>query len=177
MIDQAAAQQTVTAAIQATGAAASSDRAALIAGIQQLTAVVSQLAQLGGHITTGGMAAHVLEWAKGKPGFSAFWDDLSNRAKVVWAAGLAAIPAAGIVFTFSHPSDGHFILEFEHLTLATFGVFLWSFMQNWFAQQAYYQSVLKARTVSGPSEKEQAKPSPPPPVPVVAVQPQGVPNV
>ena len=162
MIDQAAAQTGVTAAIQATGAAASADRAALIAGIQQLTTVVSQLAQLGGHVTTGGMSAHVLEWAKSKPWFSTFWSNLSDRGKVIVGAILAAGPAAGIVFTFQHPNDGHFILEFEHLTLATFGVFLWSFAQNWLMQQAYYASVLKPRTVSGPTEKQ----SPVAPVPV-----------
>jgi hypothetical protein len=126
------------------------DPVALAQQMQQLNTLLGQLVQTGSHLMTGGMSAHVLEWLKGKPGVAPIWNALSSRAKVIWGALVAALPAAGIVFTFKHAPDGDFILNIHDLNWVTFGIFAWSFLQNWFAQQGYYQTVLKPRPVSGP---------------------------
>ena len=137
----------------------------LVAQVAQISAALTQLTALGSHVMTGGMTAHVLEWAKGRTAFAALWDKLNARWKAISAAAVAAVPAAGIVFTFSHPGDGHFVFDLNNLTLTTGGIFLWSFVQNWFVQQGYYQLVLKPKEVSGPALSQ--KPSTAQPVPVV----------
>jgi hypothetical protein len=125
------------------------DAAALANQLALLNTGVSQLVQFFTHVSTGAMTAHVIEWAKGTTVLGGLWRSLSPRLKV-WAGMLAAaLPAAGITFTFSHPADGAYVLAVSNLTVATFFVFAWSLLQNWVMQQGWYQAVIKPRAVTG----------------------------
>lgn len=140
----------------------------LLNQIVQLNTAAKQIAEALGHLTTGGMTAYVIQWAKGKPNIAKVWTALTDRAKTVVTALLAAASGAGIVVTFTHPGNGHWILDIDHLTLATFGLFVWAFVQNWFWQTVTYTSALKPKAVVGPAEPQ---PQPPVPVTVQGVKP------
>lgn len=141
--------------------------------IANLNILLSQLVQFTSHVSTGAMTAHVIEWLKARPGLSKLWDLLSDRGKVVVGFLAAAIPAAGITFTFYHPADqpNTYGIIFSGLTTATLGKLGWSLLQNWWAQQAYYASVIKAKAVTGIPHVEGKKIEPPAPV-VVAPAPR-----
>lgn len=138
----------------------------LTESIRQLNRLLSQLVEGGSHLVTGGMAAHALEYLKGKSTIAKVWATFSDRARTVVSAGVAAAAGAGIVITFQHDSHGHFMLMADNLTWTTAGVFLWSSLQNWLWQQAWFMAVIKDKAVVGPTPTP-AHPTPPP-VPVIA---------
>lgn len=144
--------------------------------ITQLNKLLQQLSEGGSHLVTGGMAAHALEWLKKKDGINKIWVQLSDRTKTLFSALVAALSGAGIVLTFQHPGNGHYILDIDHLTLATFGLFLWSALQNWLWQQGWYMSVIKPKPVVGPVPAPVGQPQPHvEPVPVVVADPHATP--
>ena len=127
----------------------------LLNQIVLLNATLKQLAEGGSHAVTGGIAAYLIEYAKNKPTISKFWVQLSDRAKTIWTVLVAAASGAGIVVTFVHPGDGHWILDIDHLTFATAGIFAWGAIQNLFWQKTMHLTVLKPRAVTGPSPQPQ----------------------
>jgi hypothetical protein len=134
--------------------------------IANLNTLLSQLVQFTSHVSTGAMTAHVLEWLKVRPGLSKMWALLSDRGKVTAGFIAAALPAAGITFTFYHPADqpNTYGVIFSGLTAVTLSKFGWSLLQNWWAQQAYYASVIRAKAVTGVPHVEGARVEPPAPV-------------
>lgn len=122
---------------------------ALTDQIGQLNKLLSQLLEGGSHLVTGGMAAHAIQWLKTKPFIARRWADYSDQRKAFMGALAAALPASGIVFTFQHPGNGHWLLDVDHLTLVTAGLFAWSFLQNWLWQQGWYMSVIKPKPITG----------------------------
>lgn len=119
--------------------------------VAQLNATMAQLAQFSQHVGTGAMTAHVIEWLKTRPSIAWFWNGLSNRGKVIAGLLAAALPAAGISFTFQHPADatGTYVFTFAGVSAATAGRLVWSLAQNWVFQQGWYQSVIKPKPVAG----------------------------
>lgn len=146
----------------------------LSAQITELTKVISGLAQTGTHATVSGIAAHVIEWLKGKPGFARLWTALSKRQKTIAAALTAALTSSGISYTWHvDPTDPHaYIFRVAGISMAAMGVFLWSFSQSFVFQQAWYIGLLKPKEVVGPAPSVTSTGSggvAPDPVPVKAV--------
>lgn len=136
----------------------------LTAQIANLNILIGQLAQFTSHVSTGAMTAHVLQWVKTRQSIAPIWARLSDRAKVIAGMFAAAVPAAGITFTFSHPAADAFGFMVTGLTWGSAATLLWSLLQNWVMQQGWYQSVIKAKPVVGVPH---AAPSGAPPDPVV----------
>ena len=120
----------------------------LSAQIGNLNALLGQLAQFTSHVSTGAMTAQVIQWVKTRSAVAPIWTKLSDRTKVLAGMIAAAFPAAGIVFTFSHPAAGHYIFDFQNVTVLTVATFLWSLLQNWVFQQGWYATVIKPKAVS-----------------------------
>lgn len=150
-----AAAQTVTQAVTAAGAQATTDRAALLEGIHRLTDVVGQLVQLGAHVTTGGATVYAIEVLKRQPWFLKIWTLYGPKWKLFIAAIAAAIPAAGIAVTFQHTDPGDYILHIQNLTGVTFWKFLWSLAQGLTMQQAFYDGAVRPRSVAGTTSQNQ----------------------
>ncbi len=131
------------------------------AQIANLNVLIGQLVQFTSHVSTGAMTAHVIQWVKTRASIAPIWTRLSDRMKVIAGIIAAAVPAAGIVFTFSHPAAGHYIFDFQNVTLATLGTLIWSLAQNLIWQQGYYQSVIKAKPVTGVPPKPGVAPADP----------------
>lgn len=141
----------------------------LVAQVANLNALLSQLSQFTSHVSTGAMTAHAIQWLKGGK-LGALWKMLSDRGKVIAGLLAAALPAAGITFTFSHPSADTYGFIFAGVTWGAVATFVWSLLQNWVFQQGWYQSVIKAKEVTGVAPKTDAPAPPSAPVAVVEVR-------
>lgn len=127
----------------------------LLVQILQLNSILKQLSEGMTHLVTGGMAAHAIEWLKGRGWFSRHWNQLEGEGKAFWSAVIAAASGAGIVLTFAHPGNGHYIIDLDHLTPETGSLFVWSFLQNWLWQQGWYMKVIRPQPVTGPAPSQQ----------------------
>jgi hypothetical protein len=148
--------------------------------VANLTATMTQISAFLSHVSVGGATAHVLEWAKGKPGVSRWWDVLSGRGKVVVGGILAAAGSLGVSAAFSHDAsrDGVYTIVLSGLTVPSIGSHLWSFAQSWIMQQGWYASVIKPKSITGvpPTTAAGAPAHPQTPVPVVEVAPAAKPS-
>jgi hypothetical protein len=134
-----------------------------------LTAAVSQISAFLSHLTVGGTSAHLLQWAKARPGFAKVWGVMSDRSKSVIAAVLALLGSLGITSAFHYdPAVGILTATWTGITAASVGAHVWSFTQSYVMQTAWYKTIIKATVISG------ALPiagQPVVPVPVVPVAP------
>ncbi len=123
----------------------------LAAQVANANIYLQQIASFIQHGTLGGAIAHGLEWAKGSPKFSWFWNALSKRSKAYVSAGLAFLGSMGVTAVFSHDPNaaGVYTIVLSGLTLPSLGQHAWSFVQSWLTQQGYYVSVLKPKAVTG----------------------------
>lgn len=138
--------------------------------ITQLNSLLGQLTQFTAHLSTGAMSAHVIQWLKTRPSLARVWSMLSDRGKVIAGMIAAALPAAGIVLTFQHPTADAYGFMATGVTGASLGKFVWSLSQNWVFQQGWYQSVIKAKPVTG-VERNATETGSAQPVVVTAVKP------
>jgi hypothetical protein len=115
-----------------------------------LVASISQISAFLSHVTVGGASAHLLQWAKARPGVSKIWAVMSDRSKSVVAAGLALLGSLGITAAFHYdPSGGIWTATFTGITAASVGAHAWSFAQSYLMQTAWYKSVIKATAIQG----------------------------
>jgi hypothetical protein len=148
----------------------------LQAQVANLNAVLTQLSSFASHITVGGASAHILEWAKGKPGVARWWDLLSGRSKTIVGGLLAFFGSIGISAAFSHDPQqaGVYSIVLTGVTLPSIGSHLWGFIQSWVLQQGWYSALIKPTAVTGVPEKPVTAGMPAvvqPPIPVVDVKP------
>lgn len=140
------------------------DPTALPVSNPDLTAAVSQISAFLSHLTVGGTSAHLLQWAKARPGFAKVWSVMSDRSKSIVAALLALLGSLGITAAFHYDATaGIWTATFAGVTAASVGAHVWSFTQSYVMQTAWYKTIIKATVVSG------VVPAPgvPPPAPVL----------